>query len=503
MLRGVESACKVPKQRWVELFQGTLQNSGTPATSGVAEALDKELAGCQFCDPRLGLRFHKLVGQLATRLGQTIPLACQDWTNTKAAYRFLSNGRVHDAGILAGHFHSTRDRFAAADGPILVLHDTTEFSYTRESKRAIGILSKSFAGKDKDGRSRLHTVCGILMHSSLAVTTEGLPLGLAAIKFWTRSKFKGANALKKQVNPTRVPIEAKESVRWLENLKQSTSLLGEPSRCIHIGDRESDIYELFCAAQEGGTKFLVRTCVDRLAGDGRHTIAGLMRQVKVKAMHRVEVRDAKGTVSQVTVRVKYQRLRVYPPIGKQKEYPPLMLTVIYAQEASAPRDRERIDWKLITNLPVQSRKDALEKLTWYAMRWRIETFHKILKTGCRAEASKLRTAQRIVNLIAVFCILSWRIFWMTMMNRVAPEASPLLVLTRIEVQLLDRLIPGAKGKRRDVAALSRYLTKVAQLGGYLARTTDSPPGNTVMWRGLSRLTDIELGFLLGAKLVGN
>jgi hypothetical protein len=483
------------------LFQESLQRPGTRATSGAAEVLDKELAGCRFCDPRLGQRFQKFVGQLATKLGQTIPLACQDWTNTKAAYRFLSNGRVNETAILAGHFQATRERFAATDGPILILHDTTEFSYTRESKKAIGILYKSCGRKDKDGRPRLHTICGILMHSSLAVTTEGLPLGLAAIKFWTRSKFKGTNALKRKINPTRVPIEAKESVRWLENLEQSTRLLGEPSRCVHIGDRESDIYELFCAAQESDTKFLVRTCVDRLADDGRHTIAAAMRRVKVKAVHEVEVHDAKGTVSQATVKVKYHRLRVYPPIGKQKEYPPLLLTVIYAQESSAPRGREKIDWKLITNLPVHSRKDAVEKLAWYAMRWRIETFHKILKSGCRAEASKLRTAERIVNLIAVFCILSWRIFWMTMMNRVAPVASPMVALTRIETQLLDRLVPTTPERRK--ATLSTYLIKIARLGGYLARRSDSPPGNTVMWRGLSRLTDIELGFLLGVQLVGN
>ena len=471
------------------MFQEALQRPGTPATSGAAEALDKELVGCRFCDPRLGRRFRKLVGQLATRLGQTIPLACQDWTNTKAAYRFLSNGRVNEMAILAGHFQATRERFAATDGPILVLHDTTEFSYTRESKEAIGILYKSCGRKDRDGRPRLHTVCGILMHSSLAVTAEGLPLGLAAIKFWTRSKFKGTNALKRKINPTRVPIEAKESVRWLENLRQSTSLLDEPSRCIHIGDRESDIYELFCAAQESGTKFLVRTCVDRLAGDGRHTIAAAMRRVKVKAIHQVEVRDAKGTVSQATVKVKYHRLRVHPPIGKQKDYPPLMLTVIHAQEASTPRGREKIDWKLITNLPVRSRKDAVEKLAWYAMRWRIETFHKILKSGCRAEAAKLRTAERIVNLIAVFCVLSWRIFWMTMMNRVAPLVSPLVALTQIETRLLDSLLPETRQRRK--ATLSTYLIKIARLGGYLARRSDSPPGNMVMWRGLSRLTDIE------------
>ena len=479
----------MPEQKWLELFQASLQSQGSSEAIGAGDALDKELAGCQFSDPRLGRRFRKFAGQLSTRLGQTIPLACQDWTNTKAAYRFLSNDRVNEMAILAGHFQATRERFATTDGPILVLHDTTEFSYTRESKKAIGMLYKSCGRKDKNGRPRLHTVCGILMHSSLAVTAEGLPLGLAAIKFWTRSKFKGTNALKKRVNPTRVPIEGKESVRWLENLRQSTELLEEPSRCVHIGDRESDIYELFCAAQESGTKFLVRTCVDRLAGDGRHTIAAAMRRIKVKAIHEVEVRDAKGTVSKTTVHVKYHRLWVHPPIGKQQEYPPLMLTVIYAKEASTPRGREKIDWKLITNLPVRSRKDAVEKLAWYAMRWRIETFHKILKSGCRAEASKLRTAERIANLIAVFCILSWRIFWMTMMNRVAPVASPLVALTNIETQLLDRLLPTTI--KRPKATLSTYLVKIARLGGYLNRTKDSPPGNTVMWRGLSRLTDIE------------
>ena len=308
-------------------------------------------------------------------------------------------------------------------------------------------------------------------------------------------------ALKRKVNPTRVPIEAKESVRWLENLKQSTSLLDEPSRCIHIGDRESDIYELFCAAQKSDTKFLVRTCVDRLAGDGRHTIAAAMRRVKVKAVHEVEVRDAKGTVSQATVKVKYHRLRVYPPIGKQKEYPPLMLTVIYAKESSTPRGREKIDWKLITNLPVHSRKDAVEKLTWYAMRWRIETFHKILKSGCRAEASKLRTAERIVNLIAVFCILSWRIFWMTMMNRVAPAASPLVALTRCRDSLLDRLVPKRRNARK--ATFPHISSRSPDWAAISPGRSDSPPGNMVMWRGLSRLTDIELGFLLGVKLVGN
>src|SRR3546814_19077735 len=100
------------------------------------------------------------------------------------------------------------------------------------------------------------------MHSSLAVTEDGLPLGLAAVKFWNRQKFKGTAQLKRRINPTRVPIEAKESIRWLENLRQSIALLGQPERCVHVGDRESDIFELYCLAKELACHFVVRTVVE-------------------------------------------------------------------------------------------------------------------------------------------------------------------------------------------------------------------------------------------------
>lgn len=115
-------------------------------------------------------------------------------------------------------------------------------------------------------------------------------------------------------------LKKKESYRWLENLKQSTDLLNEPSRCVHIGDRESDIYELFCTAKEVGTHFLVRTCVDRLAGDGKHTISDEMEMVKVKRLHRIKVQDKKGNISETKLEIKYRRIHVLPPIGKQKQY---------------------------------------------------------------------------------------------------------------------------------------------------------------------------------------
>ena len=260
---------------------------------------------------------------------------------------------------------------------------------------------------------------------------------------------------------------------------------------------------LFCTAQELGTHFLVRTCVDRLAGDGNHTVADEMRDVGISGLHPVEVRDSNGNLDTAAVEIRYRRVHVLPPIGKQKRYPALTLTVLHAREQEQPAERPRIDWKLITDLPVHSHDTAIEKLRWSALRWKIEVFHKILESGCKAETARLRTAERLVKLIAVFCILSWRVFWMTMINRSAPNAPPALALTDFETALLDQLVPEKREDPPCNKTLSVYLIKVARLGGYLARAGDPPPGNTVIWRGLSRLADITIGATLHAQLVGN
>lgn len=465
---------------------------------------EREVDEAAFKDARLGRRCAEVLKQMGDAMGESIPYACQDWANTKAAYRFLSNARVDEADILSGHFAATRARCDAFEGPILLLQDTTEFSYQRANVKAIGITKRVNSGRDKQGRVRPHTVCGMLMHSSLAVTTQGLPLGLAAVKFWTRKKFKGTAALKRKINPTRVPIEQKESVRWLENFRQSIELLGQPTRFVHVGDRESDIFELYCLTRDLGSHFLVRACVDRLAGDGGHTIADEMDTTTLKGLHRIEVRTANGEMTKVALEIRFKRMIVQPPIGKQKRYPPLDLTVIHATERGAPKGRKPIVWKLITDLPVRGRAEAIEKIDWYAMRWKIETFHKVLKSGCQAEASKLRTAERLANLMAVFCILSWRVLWLTMLARAEPQASPSIAFTENEVALLDLLISDTGNRQAKQGTLSFYLIKLARLGGYLARAGDPPPGTIVIWRGLSRLIDIEIGAEVGASaLVGN
>ncbi|MER9250077.1 transposase DNA-binding-containing protein [Mesorhizobium sp. M0590] len=233
-----------------------------------------------------------MLDQVSAAPGKPIPAACGDWAAAKAAYRFFDNPRVTEDSVLAGHFVATAARVAANEGPILILQDMTEFIYSRAQPGKIGFAKTINAGRYKAGQPNVLALCGVLMHSSLAVTLTGTPpLGLTAVKFWTRTKFKGTLALNWHINPTRMPIETKESYRWLENLRQSIALVGAPERrdflCLSPGvhsitvrdsakrasgncrntqgDRESDIYELYCTAQEVGTSFLVRVQTNRLA----------------------------------------------------------------------------------------------------------------------------------------------------------------------------------------------------------------------------------------------
>ena len=458
--------------------------------------VENETAGSDLGDARLNRRLGAMLAAMGERPGRSLPTAFQDWANTKAAYRFFANENVSEDKILAGHFAASALRAQATEGPILVLQDTTEFSFKRAAPEKIGFTKTSCGRKTKEGRHTQHTLCGMLMHASLAVTPDGLPLGLTAAKFWSREKFRGTKALKRKVNPTRVPIERKESMRWLDNMRLSTELIGAPERCVHIGDRESDIYELFCLAQELGTRFLVRSCVDRLAEDGDTTIAQVMAEIEPSGTHLVRFRDAAGQPQAARLSVSFASMKVRPPIGKQKRYAHQSLQIIHAREIDPPEGREPLLWKLITNLDVSSHADAVHKLEWYARRWSIETFFKTLKTGCRVEDVRLTTADRLANCIALACVTAWRIFWMTMLGRADPSGTPDAVFTDTELIVLDRTAPARPPEKKRT--LNAYIIAVARLGGYLDRRHDPPPGTTVLWRGFARLADLVIGFE-GAK----
>ncbi|WP_447878782.1 IS4 family transposase [Serratia fonticola] len=463
--------------------------------------LDEEINSSAFSDRRHASRFRSLMQRLWRGMGNSLPFACQDSAATKAAYRFLASDKIDEQTLLQGHTEATRKRIRATEkDTILLLQDTTTFGYHRDNPDAVGFAGNHTAGLIKTGNDA-GINCGILMHSSLAVTTEGLPLGLTAVKFWTRKKFKGTNALKRKINPTRVPIEEKESYRWLENLRQSTVLLQCPERCVHVGDRESDIYELYCLASELNTHFLVRTCVNRLAENT--TLEEEMKNISPKCQghHRIFLRQDKDGVREVTLNVSWKKLTLHPPIGKAKQYSDLQLTAIIATEEGPKNNNTRIEWKLLTDLSVKNLAEATEKLEWYGHRWKIETFHKVMKSGCQAERSRLGSAERLTNLLCCYCILSWRVFWLTMLSREMPTAPAELAFSEAEIKILDVMVKDTT-KIMSSPPLEKYTIKLAQLGGYMGDKNKHPPGNIVIWRGLRRLNEIQTGWEMATERCG-
>lgn len=461
--------------------------------------LDDELSGSVFKDERLAKRFKKITAALSNSSGKTIPQVCEEWGMTKSVYRFLDNDRVEEGDILAGHFLQTAKRITATEGPVLMLHDTSEFAYNRANPGAIGFTRKGKLPRESVAGHRLeYHVCGVLLHASLAVTPEGLPLGLASARFWTRHVFKNTRQMKRHINPTRIPIDEKESIRWLQNLDAVHSMPEDsPSKIIHIGDRENDIYEYFCKCFDLGTHFLVRACVNRLADEA--TISELIGAQSKAFNHRIEFIDGDGKDIAANLELKVRQVKLHPPIGKQDTYPDLNVTIVSAVEKDPPKNRDRIKWTFITNLPVTSKSQAVTVLDWYKQRWKIELYFKILKSGFKAEESRLRSADRLSKLISIFCILAWRIQWITMLNRDDNQTAPKIAFDRTERKILASYF---RKKHPTPQSLQDYIILLARLGGYLGRASDPPPGITIIWRGIQKLCKLRVGFEL-AEDVGN
>ena len=464
----------------------------------MADWLKEELSECHFKDKRLTERFKSIITSLSKGNGKSIPQISEEWSMTKATYRFLSNDRVEENEILSGHFNQAARRIESVEGPVLVLYDTTEFAYHRRKPEDIGYISRLPINKKwAEELGRDYKSCGVLLHASLAVTPEGLPLGLTSTKFWTREVFKQTRQLKRHVNPTRIPIEEKESFRWLENVRNTNqSINDEPSKLVHIGDRESDIYEYFSSCQGLGSYFIVRSCVNRLANESTLVEEVALQPVSYK--HTIEYIDSDGKQIRAKLDIKVKWLTLHPPLDKQGQYPSLSIAVVSACENNPPSDRHQIKWVFLTNLPVTQKAEAIQVLDWYKQRWKIEIYFKILKSGLKAEESKLRTADRLTRLIAMYCILAWRIHWLTMLNRETRNFPPCLAFEKSEIEILSRYFK----KLPEPQNLQDYIERLARLGGYLARKKDPPPGNSVIWRGLNKLNELRAGFEL-ANFVGN
>lgn len=442
-----------------------------------------ELGKVELGDARLDWRLQDSAAKLAARPTMSINQACEDWADTKATYRLFANDKTTHAKILGPHVQRTQARMKQYDR-CLAIQDTTFLDYTHHP--------------EKEGMGPIGTtqqeMSGLVMHSTLVTNLAGLPLGVLSEQLWSRDETPKQRTAEER---RKLPIEEKESHKWLVGLRESVQQKPEQTQLITVGDSEADIFELFDCARHLETDLLVRAGQDRSVCEpevGRlwatleaQPVAGHL-DVHVPKREQHPARDT-------TVAVRYMSLSLQAPKHLRATLGPVALYGILVQEVDPPAGVEALCWLLLTTVPVSCFDDAVERIDWYCHRWQIEILHKILKSGCRIEALQLASDDRLKPLIALYSIIAWRLFWVTFLARTQPHAPATTILAPHELQALYHFHHRRPLPPEVTPTVQQATRWIAQLGGFLNRKGDGHPGVTVMWRGWQRLADIADAFL--------
>jgi len=448
---------------------------------------EEELSAVDLGDGRLNRRAGVLLRQLAERPDRSIPGACQGWAETQAAYRFFSNEKVTSEGVLLGHVEAVLER-ARQHPVVLCVQDTTELDFTSKPQiEGLGPLTYECA-------------LGLYVHPTVALTPERLCLGV--VDLWTWARDAKTHGTKNRASRASRPIEEKESFRWLEGYRRICCLqkeVGEATRLVYVADRESDLFELFDEGERQGVGWLIRANQPRkLEGGARLWKAAEeareLGQIEfdLPALPRRPARRVVQTLRSV-------RVRLSPPYRCDKALQAIEITALLAREETPPEGVEPIHWLLLTNLPVETLEAAQEKMQWYLCRWQIEVYFRVLKSGCKVEQLQLQTRERLEAALALYLIVAWRVLYLMMLGRNCPDLPCSLVFATEEWEAVY-LVMEKKKPPRQPPPLSLMVRMVAQLGGYLARKGDGPPGPKALWIGLQRTQDFALALQARSQL---
>jgi hypothetical protein len=434
----------------------------------------------EFGDERLGKRLQRLLEQLASDPAASISAACKDPYQAKAAYRFAGNDEVSVEAITAITREVTVGNINAAKPPVLLIpQDTTSVNYTN---------LKATDGLGTIGNSK--TAMGIEVHSAVAISDTGEIFGLLAQKLWVRPpEYFGLSGI---LSP-KLPIEEKESYKWIETLENASAPFPEGTTVVHVCDREGDIYELFCKAEKDGLQYLVRRCHNRNVEeeDGLKKLDELVNTLPEAGRINIHVpRDSHTNRAARTaeVAIKFGKTRIARPsnLVSTNELPKSVeVCFVSAVEIDPPQGQEKILWQLVTNVPTENFEDAVTRIQWYTQRWKIELFHRTLKSGCKVEELQSESAEKLMKLIAIYSIIALQIMLISYVARTRPGESSELFLTEDEWKILYRVANRTKKIPEKAPTVYEAVVMIAKLGGFLARKSDGYPGVTVIWRGLT------------------
>lgn len=437
-----------------------------------------ELKQADFGDKRLNRRFVRIVKHLSERPTATIPEACVGWANTKAAYRFFNSPKVKPEKIREAHIASTVGRVKQHD-TILAVQDTTNIDFSSHpATKGLGMLD-----------SNLNFVRGLKMHSCLAVTTNGVPLGLLHQEIWVRDP----NTKGKKYKRRKLSTKEKESQRWITAVKKIETAVPDKINVIVIGDRESDIYDLFVQPRRAGMDLLVRATWNRKVSGNKKYLLPLMEKSPVKGEITIQLRRKDGRPArQARLSIRYQNVEILRPryCRRYISTKRISLYAVAVDEIEPPKGEKGVNWLLLTTMKITTFEDATKVVEWYSRRWLIERYHYTLKSGCRIEELQLETAERLQKALATYCIVAWRVLWLTYEARENPNAPCVVVLKTQEWKALCCFMNKTRKPPSNPPTIREAVRLIAKLGGFLGRKGDKEPGVKTIWRGLRRLEDI-------------
>jgi hypothetical protein len=440
-------------------------------------------------DRRLTARLVDLARRLAEHPSQSLPEACEDGAQLKAAYRFFANEKVKPSAVLQSHVEQTTARLAG-EAVVLAVQDTTAVDYTgHPGTTGLGVLN--------DVKHQ-----GFLVHTTLAITPERVPLGLLAQEVWTRD----AASLGKRATRKQRPITEKESQKWLTSLE---AVKAAHARCpdthlISVGDREADVYDLFLVDRPAGVDLLVRASWDRGVEEPQRHLWATMAAAPEAGILTVAVprRVAQSGTPAQPARTAHLTLRfapvtLRPPRHRSTEHlPTVPINAVWVVEAAPPPETRPIEWLLLTTCPVETTEQAFTLVDYYVCRWGIEVWHKVLKSGCQIEARQLETAERLERCLTLYSVIAWRVLYATLLARAAPDLPCTVLLDPDEWQALYCIIHRTPTPPTTPPTVRQAVRWIAQLGGFLARASDGEPGPITLWRGFQHLADHTAMFRL-------
>lgn len=446
----------------------------------------------KFGDRRINKRANMMIKKMTKKLGKSIPQIFTTHAELHGAYRFFNNNQVTPKRTLQPHKESTIQRINNHDC-VLIIQDSSDVSF--DHMECLEGLGKMHPGVEK----------GIRIHPQLAISEQGTPLGVVDVLMYTRS-----NEIKSKRHRNQLPIEEKESYRWIEGFISTCELAKScpNTTFVSVSDREGDIYEYFKKALDSSTPenayMVVRSSHNRCLSDPSSEIEKKLEQKLIRCPvvyeSKVELKDKgkKKRSAHVNIRATHVSIKS-PATSPKKKLPPLELNAVMISESDPPPGCNPLHWVLITTLPIETPEQVRRVVSIYASRWGIEIFFKILKSGCKIDSIHFQSVSNINNYIALALIVAWKTMITTYLSREYPDEPCTLLFTELEWKLVYLAVHKKKKPLPSTIPTLKEITQLtASLGGYIKRK--SPPGIQTVWRGITRLMDMVEGHELAQEV---